>query len=171
MDKELFKNRRSILASMLAISILFKMMVFFNDLQGEPFDRIGRFANIFVLMSGVFFAIRLFKSQEEKATEYLDDFKAGMRIAALYAIAMAAFLYLYYEFIDPTYFESYPLGAEEKTKEMAGEELAKAKETLEFAKSAYFNSTISLLGFLLLGSFYSALIAFLVRKFSGFKHQ
>lgn len=170
MDKLLFKNKRSILASMLAISILFKMAVYFNGLQGETFDQIGRFANIFVLMTGVFFAIRLFKSQEEKPTAYLDDFKAGMRISALYALGMAAFLYLYYEFIDPQYFDLYMKGSESSDLELEGEELEKAQETIAFAKSAYFNSTISLIGFLILGSFYSALIAFLVRKFSGFRH-
>lgn len=154
---------------MLAISFLFKLMVYFNDLQSTTFDQIGKFANIFVLMTGIFFAIRLFKSQQVEATKYLDDLKAGMRVASLYAILMAAFLYTYYEFIDPGYFGPVEL-PDNGGKELSEEELQKAKEMIAFARSAYFNSTISLLGFLLLGSFYSALIAFLVRKFSGFKH-
>jgi len=164
----LFKNRRSILASMLAISISFKLAVYFNGLQSTTFDNVGRFANIFILMTGVFFAIRLFKGQSEKATAYLDDFKSGMRIAALYAICMAAFLYAYYEFIDPNYFGELKLTKENL--EQSVEMQKKIKEGAEFVRSAYFNSTISLIGFLVLGSFYSAIIAYLVRKFSGFNH-
>lgn len=170
MDKLLFKNKRSILASMLAISFLFKLAVYFNDLQGTSFDKAGKFANIFILMSGVFFAIRLYKSQEKEPTPFLSDFKAGLRIAALYAICMAAFLYGYYELIDPGYFG--PLEMPNLDEQgISKEDQIKAREAIEFARSAYFNSTISLLGFLIMGSFYSAIIAYLVRKFSGFRHQ
>ncbi len=158
------------MASMLAISILFKMAVYFNGLQSTSFDKVGRFANIFILMSGVFFAIRLFKSQTKEATKFLDDVKAGMRIASLYAICMAAFLYFYYEYIDPNYFGELSISHQIEGQEADEATRKRIQEGAEFVRSAYFNSTISLVGFLLLGSFYSAIIAFLVRKFSGFRH-
>lgn len=155
---------------MLAISILFKMAVYFNGLQWQTFDQIARFANIFILMSGVFFAIRLHKMGANEATPYIEDFKAGLRIAALYAIAMSAFLYLYYAFIDPNYFSEIIFDPQFE-EDVDAETRQKVKEGGEFVKSAFFHSTISLTGFLLLGSFYSAMIAFLVRKVRGFKHD
>lgn len=156
---------------MLAISILFKLMVFLNGLQFETFDKIGRFANIFILMTGVFFAIRLYKVNVKESSSYLDDFKAGMRVASLYAVGMAVFLYFYYEFIDTAYFESRIGMIKSVNSDNPDFDPAKAREMLEFVYSAFFNSTVSLLGYLLLGSFYSALIAFLVRKFSGLQHK
>lgn len=171
MAKALFKNRRSILASMLAISFLLKLSIYFNDLQFSTSEKVAIFANIFVLMTGVFFGIRLFKSRQKEETAYLDDFKAGMRIAALYALFMAFFLYIYYEYIDPTYFQIKLEQQFEAVQNQENIDLSKAKEMGEFILSPYFQSTISLLGYLILGSFYSALIAFLVRKFKGFRHH
>jgi amino acid transporter len=155
---------------MLAISFLLKLSVYFNSLQFSTFENVALFANIFVLMTGVFFGIRLFKSQQKEATSYIDDFKAGMRIAAVYALLMSIFLYVYYAHIDPTYFEIKLQNQLEAAQNQENIDLAKAQEMGEFILSPYFQSTVSLLGFLILGSFYSALIAFLVRKFSGFRH-
>lgn len=171
MASMVFKNKRSIVASMLAISFLLKLSVYFNSLQFSNFENVALLANIFVLMTGVFFGIRLFKSQQKEASTYIGDFKAGMRIAAVYALFMSIFLYLYYAYIDPTYFEIKLQNQLEAAQNQENINLEKAKEMGEFILSPYFQSTVSLLGFLILGSFYSAMIAFLVRKFSGFRHD
>ena len=170
MANMIFKNKRSIVASMLAISFLLKLSVYFNSLQFSSFENATIFANIFVLMTGVFLGIRLFKSQQKEASSYINDFKAGMRIAAVYALLMAIFLYIYYAYIDPAYFEIKLQKQLETAQNAENIDLSKAKEMGEFILSPYFQSTVSLLGFLILGSFYSAIIAFLVRKFSGFRH-
>ena len=90
----------------------------------------------------------------------------------LYALGMSAFLYTYYAIIDPTYFDAQLSMVDESTMGTVAEKaenLENYKKQREFVTSPYFNSTISLVGFLILGSFYSALIAYLVRKFSGFR--
>ena len=156
---------------MLAISFLLKLSIYFNSLQFSTFEHVALFANIFILMTGVFLGIRLFKSQKQEATTYIDDFKAGMRIAAIYALLMSIFLYIYYAYLDPSYFEIKLQKQLELAQNKENVDLNKAKEMGEFILSPYFQSTVSLLGFLILGSIYSALIAFLVRKFSGFRHR
>jgi len=171
MARMAFKNKRSIVASMLAISFLLKLSIYFNNLQFSTMDNAVLFANIFILMTGVFFGIRQFKGTREDVTSYLEDFKAGIRIAAIYAVCMSVFLYLYYAYIDPSYFEIKLQRQLEAAQNQDNIDLAKAKEMGQFVLSPYFQSTLSLIGFLILGSFYSAIISFLVRKFSGFRHQ
>jgi len=156
---------------MLAISILLKLSIYFNSLQFTSYETVAIFANLLVLMSGVFFGIRLFKSQQKEATKYVEDFKAGMRVAAVYALLFAIFLYVYYAYIDPSYFEIKLLKQLELAQNQGNVDLTKAKEMGEFILSPYFQSTISLLGFLILGSFYAGIISFLMRKFSGFRHD
>lgn len=150
---------------MMVFSVLLKMLVYFFGLQFTMYDHIVRFGNVFILMSGVFFGIRLFKKQEVEKTIFLQDVKAGMRIAALYAIFMTAFIYSYYAFIDVNYF-NLRLDQQMAAFEGSEQEAKKAREMGEFVLSAFSQSTVTLIGFLLLGSFYSAIITFLVRKFS-----
>ena len=46
--------------------------------------------------------------------------------------------------------------------------IEQVRQTGEFVLSAFFQSTITLIGFIILGSFYSSLIAFFLRKIKGF---
>ncbi|MAY82796.1 MAG: hypothetical protein CMP59_01550 [Flavobacteriales bacterium] len=166
-----FKNRRSIVASMLAISFLLKLSVYFNGLQFSTYENVTIFANLFVLMTGVFFGIRLFKSNQKEATSFFDDFKAGMRVASIYALLISVFFYVYYSYIDSSYFDIRIQTQIESMQNLDQIDKDNAREMLDLIYSPYIWSTSSLLGYLFLGSFYSAIIAFLVRKFSGFRHD
>lgn len=153
---------------MVGLSILLKMSIYFSGSQFSTFGRFGIFGNIFFLLTGIFLGIRLFKKINSK-TKFIEDFKAGMRIAAYYAIFMALFVYVYYKFIDPGYF-SIRLSNQLELAAEQGMNLEQVKKTGEFFLNPFFQTTITLMGFLLLGSFYAAMLSFLMRKMKGFGH-
>lgn len=167
------KSPFSIVVWMMVVSVLLKMIVYSQSWQFTSYEQIAIFGNIFVLMTGVFVGIRMFKIQHTQST-FPQDFKAGMRIAALYAIAMTVFVYTYYAVIDPTYFdaklENQIALATESNQNIEGEEgkinLNQVRQTGEVVLSPFFQSTVTLIGFLLLGSFYSGILSFLMRKFA-----
>jgi hypothetical protein len=161
------KSTFSIAVWMMVVSVLLKMITYSNDWQFTDYERIAIFGNVFVLMTGVFLGIRLFKKNTPGKTNFFDDFKAGMRVAAMYAALMTAFVYLYYSTIDPTYFDL-KLKKQLVVANENGMDLEQVRNTGEFVLSPFFQSTITLIGFLLLGSFYSGIITFLVRKLRGF---
>lgn len=160
------KSTFSIAVWMMVVSVLLKMITYVNEWQFTDYERVAIFGNVFVLMTGVFLGIRHFKRKAVDKTTFFDDFKAGMRTAAMYAILMTAFVYTYYSIIDPTYFDiklknQLVIASENEM------DLEQVKKTGEFVLSPFFQSTITLIGFLLLGSFYSGIITFLVRKMRG----
>lgn len=160
------KSTFSIAVWMMVFSVLLKMITYANEWQFTDYERIAIFGNVFVLMTGVFLGIRLFKKNIVESTSFFDDFKAGMRTAAMYAIFMTAFVYLYYSTIDPTYFDL-KLKNQLIVANENGMDLEQVKKTGEFVLSPFFQSTITLIGFLLLGSFYAAIITFLIRMTKG----
>ena len=152
---------------MLVVSIFMKMTIFAANLQFTGYERIYFFGNLFVIMIGVFLGIRLFKNISPDKTGFLADVKAGIKVAGMYAVLMSLFVYLYYSFIDSSYF---PLKIEEQMRLLeesgraTGDELVKSRETAQFILAPYFLSTVTLILYLLLGTFYSSLITFFVRK-------
>lgn len=159
------KTNFSIVVWMMVFSVLLKMLIYFFNLQFTGYERMALFGNVFILMSGVYLGIKLFKKTETNKTVFLQDVKAGMRVASLYALFMTLFVYFYYSKIDPTYFDQ-RLASQLSLAEENGANLANAKEMGEFVLSPYFQSTITLVGFLILGSFYASIITFLLRKFN-----
>ncbi len=164
-----FRTPFSIAVWMVLISILLKMGVFLTSNQFTEYGQVAVFGNIFFLLTGIFLGIRLHKRVKLSTSSFIDDFKAGMKVAAYYAILMAAFVFIYYSFIDYSYFDLKLA----KQIEVATEQemnIEQVKQTGEFVLSPFFQTTISLIGFILLGSFYSAILTFLMRKVPGFGH-
>ena len=161
------KTHFSIVVWMLVVSIFMKMAVFAANWQFTGYERIYFFGNLFVIMIGVFLGIRLFKALSPEKTGFMADVKAGIKVAGMYAVLMSLFVYLYYSFIDPSYF---PLKIEEQMRLLeesgraSGNELVKSRETAQFILAPYFQSTVTLILYLLLGTFYSSIITFFVRK-------
>ena len=151
---------------MLAASIMLRLIVFANNWQFSTFENIYFLGNTLILMTGVFFGIKLFKQQQSSSTDFLSDIKEGMKVAGLYAILLSFFAYCYYSYIDSEYFASkmqhqVDLAIQNGAK---GDDLVKMKDTMGFVLTPYFQSTVTLILFLLLGTFYSSIITFFVRK-------
>lgn len=161
------KSSFSIAVWMVLISVILRMIVFLMDWQFTNYEKIYLFGNLFVLMMGVFFSLRLYKRKVEKTTHFLEDYKAAMRFVGLYAILMSVFVYIYYSSIDVTYFDvklksQLTLAAEH------GMDLDQVKKTGEMILTPFFQSTITLVGFIMLGFIYSAIIVFTTRKMGAY---
>ena len=160
------KTHFSIVVWMLVVSMSLRMLIFIQHWQFTSWDYLYFFGNPFIMMTGIFLGIRLFKQLNESKTSFLADLKAGMKVAGMYAVLMAAFAYLYYSFIDSEYLIM-KLESQIQTviKNGANQgDVLKHRENGRFFLSAYFMSTITLVGFIILGTFYSSLITFFVRK-------
>ncbi|MFB1021651.1 MAG: DUF4199 domain-containing protein [Vicingaceae bacterium] len=161
------KTHFSIVVWMLVVSMAMKMVIFAGNLQFTGYERIYFFGNLFVIMIGVFLGIRLFKEMSETKTGFIADVKAGIKVVGMYAVLMSLFVYVYYTFIDPNYFPTKidsQMAALESSGRATGNELVKSRETAQVILAPYFQSTITLILYLLLGAFYSSLITFFVRK-------
>ncbi len=160
------KSHFSIVIWMLAVSMLLKMLVYAGGYQFSNVEYVYFFGNPFIIMVGIFLGIRLFKKQMPEKTTFIADVKSGMKVASMYAVLMSLFVYIYYSYIDSAYFEI-KLGNQLELMVENGatpQNLKKARETGEFFLSAYFMSTVTLVGFIILGTFYSSLITFFIRK-------
>lgn len=150
-------------------SVLVKMLVFISHNQFTKIGTYAIFLNIFFIMIAVFLSIREYKKEFRSTSSYFEDFKIGMKATAWYAILLSVFVYCYYSFIDASYFSTLLESRMELARE-SGVDLEQARATGEVVLNPFFQSTITLVGFLLLGAFYSALISFFMRKMKGFGH-
>lgn len=160
------KTHFSIVVWMLAASMFLRMVIYFANWQFTGYENIYFLGNPLIMMTGIFMGIRLFKDISTEKTTFLADVKAGMKVAGMYAVLMAAFAYAYYSYIDPDYFtiklnEQIELV---KANGATNQEIAKHRENGSFFLSAYFMSTVILIGFIILGTFYSSLLTFFIRK-------
>lgn len=150
-------------------SVLVKILVFVSENQFTKIGKYSIFINIFLVMLAVFLGIREHKKIYGKHSSYLEDFKAGMKTASWFAILLSIFVYFYYNFIDITYFSTL-IEQRVSLAESQNIDVAKVRETGEAILNPFFQTTVTLLGFIILGAFYSGLIAFFVRKMKGFGH-
>jgi hypothetical protein len=136
-----------------------KMAVFYFAL---PFEY-GIFGYFLFILFALFFGMRK-HMQKSGFLGFGDLLKTGMKIGAIYSAIISAFTYIYYRFIDYSY---YPGKIAEKMLEAkeAGaseEQIAQAKETLEVMFSA--SSPVTLLGFLFTSFIYSLIWTLIFTK-------
>jgi len=156
----------SIVVWMLVVSMSLRMLVFIQNWQFTKWEYFYFFGNPLVMMTGIFVSIRLFKQLSKSKTSFIADVKSGMKVAGMYSVLMALFAYLYYSYIDSDYLIS-KLNSQIQTAIENGateSNVIKHRENGDFFLSAYFMSTVTLVGFIILGTFYSSLITFFVRK-------
>jgi len=160
------KTHFSIVVWMLVVSMSLRMLVFIQNWQFTKWEYFYFFGNPLVMMTGIFVSIRLFKQLSKSKTSFIADVKCGMKVAGMYSVLMALFAYLYYSYIDSDYLIS-KLNSQIQTAIENGateSNVIKHRENGDFFLSAYFMSTVTLVGFIILGTFYSSLITFFVRK-------
>src|SRR5690606_24675287 len=144
------------------------MGVFVSGRQFTEIDLYLSLGYVFLLMTAIFLSIRNHKLHFGSGSTFSEDFKAGMKVTAIYAILMSVFLYCYYTFIDPNYFTIMLQQKVAEAMEAGNTNIKEIEKAGEFVLTAYFQSTVSLVAFLMAGGLYSLLIAFLVRKVKGF---
>ena len=86
---------------MIAVGWVLIKLVLFNLEVDHAFE-IGAGVNILFLLIVIFVAIRA-HFQQGGRTLFLDDVKAGMRQAGVYALIVSGFIFAYYKWIDADY--------------------------------------------------------------------
>jgi len=148
----------------------------------EPADALvaGIFANMLLIMLAAFFGIAIAAKHRKEAVFFLEDFKQAAGGAAVYALALGACIFIYYQFIDPEFVERQIAEKVEMVRQMDWE--ADKPDQLEYqlmtheeyivASEASFRklhspwtqAVLSSAALLLLGIFYSFVLSILYRK-------
>ncbi|MFT6844824.1 MAG: hypothetical protein ACJAUV_001012 [Flavobacteriales bacterium] len=138
-----------------------KLVGYATDVSASSSQTFFILLHILLLLVGVFLTLRLQPSQNS----FLEDVKMGMKTVGLYSISNALFLYIFYKFIDVTYFATKIADMVDKT------DLSAARKTAEEVSATYetfftaFNwSTLSLVAWMVMGLIYTVLLTLLHRK-------
>lgn len=179
----MLKNPFQVSIAFAGVALILKLIVFSLNMQHGDMENYIRYIYMLILLVAVFFGIRSNKILEENKTNFLQDFKAGARTAAFFAILVAAITYVYYAKIDATFFEIKQAPLLEELNKKTQEVLAEGKETKEVVVSNYTNQLFSIrtflspyfqamwtmFGLVFMGLFNSLIFALLMKKMPGFK--
>jgi hypothetical protein len=179
----MLKNPFQVAVTFAAVALIIKLVVFSMNVQHGDMENYIRYIYMLILLTSVFFGIRSNKILEKNQTSFMQDFKAGARTAAFFAIIVAAITYVYYAKIDATFFEikQSPLLEElnKKTLEVLteGEEKKDVVVTnysnqlfsIRTFLSPYFQAMWTMFGLVFMGLFNSLIFALLMKKMPGFK--
>jgi len=176
-----FKNPFQVAISFAVIALIIKLIIFTLEVQHGAMETYIRYIYMLVLLTAVFFGIRSNKIIEGTKTSFGQDFKAGARTAAFFALLVAGITYIYYAKIDVNFF---PIMKSELISEYADmlPELV-AEKGIEEAKditknniiglntifSPYSQATYTLFGLVFMGIFNAVVFAFVMKKMPGFK--
>ena len=179
----MFKNPFQVAVTFAVVSLIIKVAIFSMGVQHGPMEKYIWYIYMLILLIAVFFGIRSNKSTQEGATTFGQDFKTGARTASFYALLMAAITFFYYTQIDVDFFELkksemvqlYP----EKIDHALNVKNMPVVEIKEHLKndimnsntifSAKFHSMITLFGLVFIGLINSAVFAFMMKKYPGFR--
>ncbi|PJB14124.1 MAG: hypothetical protein CO118_10255 [Flavobacteriales bacterium CG_4_9_14_3_um_filter_32_8] len=180
-DKLMFKNPFQVAVVFAVISLIVKVSIFLLGVQHGAAEAYIRYFLMLVLLVTVFFGIRSNKVMYEGATTFRQDFKTGARTASFYAILMAIITYVYYAKIDADFFaiKQQPL-LDELYNSAKNKMATESRETIQTNLSnqifgiqtylsPYFQAMWTLFGLVFMGLFHSAVFAFLMKKYPGFK--
>ena len=156
------------------VAIALKLTLFKAEVEHGVAARIVMFSHLMLIMIGTFFGVRAVDPGASDSDTKI-QLKSGMRVAGLYALIVCAFLVVYYEFINPNYFQSL---IESKMEAVSNYKLThpevdieNERKTAELFLSTKFQVTITLFGLVISGVIYSLLITFFLKKLSKFQSR
>lgn len=172
-------TKSAVIFSMLFI--ITKLVLFNTGLHESNYILVV-FANILFVLLAMIMGLRMNTKANPSEKNYTELVKISMRSAALYALLVSAFAYLYYTKIDPDFINSrveermvlaraadfdqlkkdHPEKLEGKNRE---DFLNDEKSNAELWFSPFFLSTLTLVGLILISLFYSFFIAWFWKKF------
>jgi len=84
--------------------IITELVLFNSGISPDTAVNIGMGINVLFLLIAIFIAVR--HNFKERRSIFLDDVKAGMKHAGLYAVITSAFIYCNFKWIDTAYLPS-----------------------------------------------------------------
>lgn len=160
-----------------ATAIFAKLGVYALHLQYDNRADFGIIAvNLLCVLLAVFFGMRGESLLAKEKTGFVFNVKSGVKSAALFSLALAVFLFIYYKYVDPGYLETkitewthaaeqLDVSAADSSVVQSGSSreamIAKQVQTARTVFSPFYHATFSLLGLMLVGGLYAFLIAWL----------
>lgn len=142
--------------------IAIKLGLFAANLQHAVLQNFPIAPLLIISFIGIIYSILKYKNTG--LFSITEAFKTGARVALITAITTAAFVYLYYEIIDPDYLEILSIKRlQEAQGILQGEELENFKKATQFFNSPGTRSLFTLSGMTIFGLISSLIIALLVR--------
>lgn len=117
------------------------------------------------LLLAIFFGIRSF-FLEHPSSKFSQLFKVGARVSAVFTLIVSAFSFVFYKFIDTTFFTGQIETRLDEAKSLnyTAEQIEKLTGNLEIVFSVATHLSVTLIGYLLLGISYSLIVALIFRK-------
>lgn len=164
-----------------SVFIIVKLILFNTGLHNTNYVLVV-FVNILCALLAMIIGLRMNFKENNEQKSYTELVKLTMRAAALYALIISAFAYLYYTKIDPEFissrveermvlaraanFDQLKKDHPEKLRDMNREDFLQAeKENAELWFSPFFLTTLTMIGLILISLFYSFFIAWFWGKF------
>jgi len=144
------------------VSVILKMVYFLGFYPNDDFDMYVRFAYLLAFLLALFLGLRAWKG-DHLDSKLVDDVKAGMKVASLYALILAPFTYIYYKWINPEYFQDRMEQAIAAAQESTPDQVEQVRETVSFIFDAFTHATITLFGLLFIGFLYTLVIVAIFR--------
>jgi hypothetical protein len=146
------------------LSIIAKMSYFIWLAPSEDWSMYTRFFYLLCFLAALFFGLRTWKLQQGQG-DFAGDMKTSMKIASIYALVISSFTWLYYKWIDPSYFEGRRAEAISSAASSGADEtqLENVTNTVAFIFDPFTHATITLFGYIAIGLFYSIVVVLLFR--------
>lgn len=170
------KSPLSIALIFALIYIIIKLVVFNMGKSVELFIPLI-LVNILLILLAALFGLRTWKKYHKTdGDNFLEDLKCTMRNISVYAICISTFVYFYYSAIDTDFRDKwnelqFSKITQEDFKEMQKNDpdmlgnktmddfMKMKRDEMELFTSPFMTSTITLMGLILIGFFYSLLIS------------
>lgn len=179
----MLKNPFQVAVAFSIIALVIKLVIFMLKMQHGDMENYIRYFYMLLLLTAVFFGIRSSKINTEGQTTFIQDFKAGARTAAFFALIVAGITYVYYAKIDADFFAIKQAPLIEELTKSTKDTIVASKETKETIVtnysnqlfsirtflSPYFQSMWTMFGLVFMGLFNALVFALLMKKMPGFK--
>ena len=179
----MLKNPFQVAITFAVVALIIKLTIFSLNMQHGEMENYIRYIYMLVLLTAVFFGIRSNKILENNKTTFLQDFKAGARTAAFFALLVAGITYVYYAKIDANFFVMMQnekisilngkitemINAGTETKEALVETYFNQLFGIKTMLTPYFQAMWTMFGLVFMGLFNALVFAFLMKKMPGFK--
>lgn len=179
----MLKNPFQVAITFAVVALIIKLTIFSLNMQHGEMENYIRYIYMLVLLTAVFFGIRSNKILENNKTNFLQDFKAGARTSAIFALLVAGITYVYYAKIDANFFVMMKndkiailnekitemIKAGTTTKEVLVETYFNQLFGIKTMLTPYFQALWTMFGLVFMGLFNALVFALLMKKMPGFK--
>ena len=149
-----------------SFSIIWKLSLFIANAQNTVLGKYYLFAYFLFILVGILFGLKEYIKKHPEGTSIGEKIKVGMKISGLNALLYSAFIFLYYRWIDISFFAS-KINKDlllMKSRNNSPSEIEQYLNTVKilYSPSSLFQAT--LFGFLLIGIIYSILCSLALHK-------